>query len=102
MLTSVKSVNLRKVKGKRSLKGTVVKPIQSPDFASRCQVDLIDFQNSDQVNRLYNFLLVYQDHHTKFIVLRPQINKSAEEVFHTLFDLSALLVHLTSTKVTTA
>ena len=86
-------------KGKRSLKctivkpiqSTVVKPIQSPDFASRGQVDLIDFQNTNQVNRPYNFLLVYQDHHTKFIVLRPLINKSAEEVSRTLFEIFCLI-----------
>ena len=78
-------------KGKKSLKGTTVKPIHSPDFASRGQVDLIDFQNTDQVNRPYNFLLVYQDHHTKFVVLRPLIHKSAEEVSRTLFEIFCLI-----------
>ena len=58
-------------KGKKSLKGTVTKPIQSPDFASRGQVDLFDFQRADQVNQPYNYLLVYKDRHTKFVVLAP-------------------------------
>ena len=76
-------------KGKKSLKGTVVKPIQSPDFASRGLVDLIEI--TDEVNRPYHFLLVYQDHHTKFIVLRPLINKSAEVVSRTLFEIFYLI-----------
>ena len=42
----------------KSLKVTVIKPIRSPDFASRGQVDLIDFQRADQVNQPYNYLLV--------------------------------------------
>ena len=71
-------------KGKKSLKGTVIKPIQSPDFASRGQVDLIDFQPADQVNQPYNYLLVYKDHHTKFVVLRPLKKKCAEEVYRIL------------------
>ena len=58
-------------KSKKSLKSTVTKPIRSSDFASRGQVDLIDMQTSRAMNEPYNFLLVYQDHLTKFIVLRP-------------------------------
>lgn len=29
----------------------------------------------------------YQDHYTKFVVLKPLINKSAEEIFHNLLDI---------------
>ena len=58
-------------KCKKSLKSTVVKPLHSTDFASRGQVDLIDLQITSEVNRPYNFLLVYQDHMTMFVVLRP-------------------------------
>ena len=47
-------------KCKNSLKSTVTKPVYSPDFASRGQVDLIDMQTTSDVNRPYNFLLVYQ------------------------------------------
>ena len=56
-------------KGNKSLKG---------------QVDLIDFQPADQVNQPYNYLLVYKDHHTKFVVLRPLKKKCAEEVYRIL------------------
>ena len=78
-------------KSKKSLKSTVVKPIQSPDFASRGQVDLIDLQNTDDVNRPYSFLLVYQDHHTKFVILRPLTSKCAKEVSKTLFEIFCLI-----------
>ena len=66
------------------------KPIRSSDFASRGQVDLIDLQNSDEVNRPYNYLLVYQDHLTKFVVLRPLQRKTAEEVAFVLFEIFCL------------
>ena len=58
-------------KCKKQLKSTVTKPIRTSDFASRGPVDLIDLQNTHEVNRPYNFLIVYQDHLTKFVVLRP-------------------------------
>ena len=54
-------------------------------------MDLIDFQNTDEVNNPYSFLLVYQDHHIKFVVLRPFTSKSAEEVSKTLFDIFCLI-----------
>ena len=38
-------------KYKKSLKGTVTKPLHSPDFASRGQVDLIDLQTTSDMNR---------------------------------------------------
>ena len=75
-------------KSLRSLKNIITHPIRSPDFASRGQVDLIDIQASNEVNLPYKFLLVYQDHLTKFIVLRPPERKTAEEVSKTLMDLT--------------
>ena len=78
-------------KSKKSLKSTVCKPIRSEDFASRGQVDLIDLQNTDEVNRPYNFLLVYQDHLTKFVVLRPLQRKTAAEVSEVIFDIFCLI-----------
>ena len=48
---------------------------------------LIDFQASNEVNLPYKFLLVYQDHLTKFIVLRPLKQKTEEEVVRTLMDI---------------
>lgn len=59
-------------------KGLVVKPILSNDMNSRCQVDLIDMQSSPDGE--FKFIMVYQDHLTKFIQLRPLKTKSAEEV----------------------
>ena len=64
-----------------SLKSTVNKPIISSDFASRGQVDLIDLKNTDEVNRPYNDLLVYQDHHTNFVYLRPLQRKNSRIAF---------------------
>ena len=73
-------------------KSVVTKPIRSTDFASRGQVDLIDMQASGAVNSPYNFLLVYQDHLTKFVVLRPIKTKTATEVSATLLDIFCLIV----------
>lgn len=54
-------------------KGLVVRPILSKNMNSRCQVDLIDMQS--QADGEYKFILVYQDHLTKFIQLRPLKSK---------------------------
>ena len=78
-------------KCKKSLKSTVTKPLHSPDFASRGQVDLIDMQTTSDGNRPYNFLLVYQVHNTKFVVLRPIKRRTADEVVNQLFDIFCLL-----------
>ena len=78
-------------KCKKQLKSTVTRPIRSSDFASRSQVDLIDLQTTDEVNRPFNFLMVYQDHLTKFIVLRPLRHKSAQEVVDNLVEIFCLL-----------
>ena len=47
--------------------------------------------NTDKVNMPYNFLLVYQDYHAKFIVLRPLIITSAKEVSRSLFEIFCLI-----------
>ncbi|XP_068246484.1 KRAB-A domain-containing protein 2-like [Palaemon carinicauda] len=49
--------------------GVVVKPILSTEFSSRGQVDLIDMQSMSC--RTFKWIMVYQDHLTKFCVLRP-------------------------------
>ena len=72
-------------KCKKSLKSTV----------------LIDLQTTSDVNRPYNFLLVYQDHMTKFVVLRPIKRKTAEEVVNQLFDIFCLFGPLTFYRATT-
>ena len=78
-------------KSKKSLKSIVTKPIRSSEFASRGQVDLIDMQATREMNEPYNFLLVYHDHLTKFIVLRPLKRKTADEVVSTLLDIFCLI-----------
>ena len=78
-------------RSRKSLKNIITPPIRSQDFASRGQVDLIDFQLSNEVNLPYKFLLVYQDHLTKFIVLRPLKRKTAEEVAQTLMEIFCLI-----------
>ena len=78
-------------KSKKNIKNIVVKPIRSSDFSSRGQVDLIDMQASWSENSPYNFLLVYQDHLTKFVILCPIKNKTAVEVSSTLLDIFCLI-----------
>ena len=78
-------------KCKKQLKSTVTKSIRSSDFASRGQIDLIDLQNTPEINRPYNFLMVYQDHLTKFVMLRPLRRKLAQEVVDNLLDVFCLL-----------
>lgn len=72
----------KKTKRKR---GLVSKPILHSEMNSRCQVDLIDFQT--QPDGKFKFIMVYQDHLTKFILLRPLESKRAEEVAYHLNDI---------------
>ncbi|VVC46293.1 Ribonuclease H-like domain,Integrase, catalytic core [Cinara cedri] len=73
----------------RSKKGVVVKPIISSDFNSRCQVDLIDFQSHPDGK--FKFIMVYQDHLTKFFVFKPLEFNRAEEVVYNIIDIFTLL-----------
>ncbi|XP_060877060.1 KRAB-A domain-containing protein 2-like [Metopolophium dirhodum] len=63
-------------------KDIVVKPMVFGDFNSRCQIDLIDFQSQSDAG--YKFVLVYQDHLTKFCILRPLKCKRAEQIAYLL------------------
>lgn len=93
---TTKSVELLKTlckecqkKTKRPMtKGIVVRPILTKDFASRGQVDLIDMQSMEHLN--YKWIMVYQDHLTKFCVLRSLTSKRAFEVAHQLVDVFLL------------
>ena len=78
-----------KQKQKGSKKGVVVKPIISSDFNSRCQVDLIDFQSHPDGK--FKFIMVYQDHLTKFVVLKPLEFNRDEEVAYNIIDIFTLL-----------
>ncbi|XP_039312990.1 KRAB-A domain-containing protein 2-like [Solenopsis invicta] len=66
-------------------KGLVSKPILHSEMNSRCQVDLIDMQS--QADEQFKFIMVYQDHLTKFILLRALQSKRAEEVALQLTDI---------------
>ena len=70
-------------------KGIVVNPILTKEFSSRGQVDLIDMQSlpSDK----HKWIMVYQDHLTKFCVLRALFSKRASEVAYHLMDIFLLL-----------
>ena len=70
-------------------KGTVVRPILTKNFGSRSQVDLIDMQSMKQGK--YQWIMVYQDHLTKFCVLRALTSKRSAEVAFQLFDVFLLL-----------
>lgn len=76
-------------KRKRSaVKGVVVRPILSRDYGSRGQVDLIDMQSMPKGD--HKWIMVYQDHLTKFCVLRPLSSKRANEVAYQLMDIFLL------------
>uniref|UniRef100_A0A8C4XBG1 Integrase catalytic domain-containing protein n=1 Tax=Erpetoichthys calabaricus TaxID=27687 RepID=A0A8C4XBG1_ERPCA len=75
-------------KQKSAKKGIVVKPIISSHFNGRCQVDLINYQS--QPDGKFKFLLVYQDHLTKFVVLKPLTSKRDDEVAYNLLDIFLL------------
>ena len=49
-------------KYKKQLKNTITRPMRSSNFASRGQIDLIDFQNTPKINKPYNFFVVLLDH----------------------------------------
>ena len=69
-------------------KGVLVLPILSSDFSSRGPVDLVDIQSMAQPP--YKWIMVYQDHLTKFYVLLPLTSKCAAEVAHQLLDIFLL------------
>lgn len=70
-------------------KGVVVRPILSKEFSSSGQVDLVDMQSMAQSN--CKWIMVYQDHLTKFCVLRALATKRAAEVAFHLADIFLLV-----------
>ena len=70
-------------------KGVVVRPILTNEFSSRAQIDLIDMQSMAQNS--FKWILVYQDHLTKFVILRALTSKRAAEVAHHLLDIFLLI-----------
>lgn len=70
-------------------KGLVVKPLVFTEIHARAQVDLIDMQTCP--DRDFKYILNYQDHLTKFVILRLLKTKTAEEVAHILLDIFFIL-----------
>lgn len=66
-------------------KGVVIKPMIFNEINSRGQVDLIDMQSCK--DREFKFIMNYQDHLSKFLMLRPLKTKSAAEVSYHLIDI---------------
>ena len=84
------------VKKGRMKKGVVVKPIVTSDVNRRAQVDCIDMQSNPDGE--YKYIMVYQDHLTKWTVLRPLKTKKAEEIAENLVNIfchfgSPLILH---------
>jgi hypothetical protein len=75
-------------KRKVASKGLVVKPLLSKDLNCRGQVDLVDMQSLP--DRDYKFIMHYQDHVTKFSVLKALTSKHAAEVGYQLLDIFLL------------
>ena len=63
-------------------KGTVVRSILSADYGARAQVDLVDMQSMPHGF----FVMVYQDHLTKFCIPRPIPCKRATVIAFRLSD----------------
>lgn len=66
-------------------KGFVVKPILYSELNSRCQIDLIDMQTNPDGDM--KFILLYHDHLTKFLLLKPLHSKTADEVAYHMLDI---------------
>jgi len=77
------------LKKKTPKRGLVVRPILSHYMNSRCQVVLIDMQS--EPNGYYRVIMNYEDHLTKYKILRPLKSKTAEEVAYQLMDIFCTL-----------
>ncbi|CAF1128400.1 unnamed protein product [Adineta ricciae] len=87
-ISNCEECKIKRSKPRNSSK-LVINPILSNDFSSRAEVDLIDMQSSP--DGPFKFILNYQDHFTKFCVLRPLKTKTAAaEVAYHLLDIFAL------------
>lgn len=70
-------------------KGLVVKPLLFSEAHHRAQVDLIDMQSCSDGG--FRYIMDYQDHLTKFCVVRALKTKRATEVAYNLIDIFCLL-----------
>ncbi|KAK6477958.1 KRAB-A domain-containing protein 2-like [Huso huso] len=70
-------------------RGLAAQPLLLNEMSSPAQCDLIDFQS--QPDGEYKWALMYQDHLTKFCILRPLKTKRGAEVAYILIDIFCLL-----------
>ena len=64
-----------------SLVKMVEKPIQSPGSLSLLEIDLIEFRNCPcDCSEPHTWVINIIDHHTKYVIVSPFINKTADEV----------------------
>lgn len=66
----------------------MTKLIIASDFNYRVQIDLIDMQ-SQEFNE-FRYIMVYQDHLTKFVVLKPLKFKKVDEIAENLIEIYTL------------
>ena len=81
-ISTCRNCEAKKVRPRSNL---VTKPILTDDINRRAQVDLIEWHS--EKSKGFAYILDYQDHLTKFIVLRPLKTKRAEGVAHHLVDI---------------
>lgn len=81
----VKLCVICQLKSSSKKKGLVVKPMIFSNMNEQCQVDPIDMQSHP--DGLFKFIMVYQDHLTKFCILRALQSKTAIEVAKQLLDI---------------
>lgn len=72
-------------KSSNAKRGVVSKPILHKAFNSRGQMDLIDMQSQSFYD--FRYIMNYQDHLTKFVILRPLKTKNAKEIAFNLVDI---------------
>ena len=63
----------------------VTKPLQSPEFLSLIEIDLMDFRNTPcDCKNMHTWAMNIIDHHTKFVTVVPLQQKTADEVLKSL------------------
>ena len=85
-----KKRNILKKKSKNNNSSSSSNIIISSNFGERGQVDLIDL-SMYSTSEGYKYILNYQDHLTKFVILRPLKSKNATEVNEVLLDIFTTL-----------
>jgi hypothetical protein len=73
------------VKQSNPKRGLVTKPILHSAFNSRAQINLIDKQSRNYNN--YRYIMNYQNHLTKFVILKPLKTKRSEKIALNLIDI---------------